>query len=166
MICGFRVESWWTVEKKHFRIIIQILKKAIEPQFCFTIWSYAFVFIMVSFCGFIFMDCMDSVHYTYMQSLVRGEDLPLDTIEFVIIVQRKKHLLLQENNTHWVGWYAHIWSKILAALLTFLFTMYSSKYSAWFEIQNMATGKDRYSTICSKQRQIDQPVKNCYITTS
>lgn len=47
-----------------------------------------------------FMDCMDSVHYTYMQSLVRGEDLPLDTIKFAIIVQRKKHLLLEENNPH------------------------------------------------------------------
>ena len=33
---------------------------------------------------------------------------------------------------------------------TFLLTTYSSKYSAWLDIQNMATGNDRYSTICLK----------------
>lgn len=29
----------------------------------------------------------------------------------------------------------------------FLFTIYSSKYSAWFEIQNIATGNDKYTII-------------------
>lgn len=33
----------------------------------------------------------------------------------------------------------------------FRFTMYSSKYSAWFDIQNIATGNDRYTIICLKQ---------------
>lgn len=47
--------------------------------------------------------------------------------------------------------------KILAALQTFLLTMYSSKYSAWFEIQNIVTGNDRYNTICSK-KVTDQPI--------
>lgn len=36
--------------------------------------------------------------------------------------------------------------------LTFRLITYSSKYSAWFEIQNMATGKDRYSIICKWRR--------------
>lgn len=40
-----------------------------------------------------------------------------------------------------------LWSNISGALLTFLFTIYSSKYSAWFETQNIATGKERYNII-------------------
>lgn len=30
--------------------------------------------------------------------------------------------------------------------------MYSSKYSAWFDIQNIATGNDRYTIICVKKK--------------
>lgn len=41
---------------------------------------------------------MSTVHYTYMHSLVRGEDLSLDTIRDAIIVERKRHLLLQEQH--------------------------------------------------------------------
>lgn len=44
-----------------------------------------------------------SVYYTYMQSLVRGEDLPLDTVTDAIVAQRKKHLLLQEEHQASLG---------------------------------------------------------------
>lgn len=48
---------------------------------------------------------------------------------------------------------------IVVKILTFLFTTYSSKYSAWFEIQNMATGKERYSIIYPKK---ENPQKSSY----
>ncbi len=41
---------------------------------------------------------MSTVHYTYMHSLVRGEDLPLDNTRNAIIVERKRHLLTQEQH--------------------------------------------------------------------
>lgn len=39
---------------------------------------------------------MNFLDYTYMHSLVGGEDFPLDNIEDAIIEQRKRHLLLAE----------------------------------------------------------------------
>lgn len=56
-------------------------------------------------------------------------------------------------------------------LLTFLCTIYSSKYSAWFETQNMATGKERYNIIWKSQNKARQNLdgpscRSRYITDS